>query len=227
MPGRFVELRSRLAFASMAIALSGLAADPSGAQAPGAMSLNDFVLAWMQGNYATPLYCKIDGESQRGLRRILIGAGSKKSLPRDGVVRFVDLEAESATRCFTEIGGSSPNITGELVVRHPTIKIRDTAMRDFKSELRRMRGFELDIISGELLVSEIGTDSTPAESLEFRGGKMRVHVLRPGSDGMRLLQSLPSPRKVKLEFETRTGRIFSFPASLAKPREIGASTDSP
>jgi DNA-directed RNA polymerase specialized sigma24 family protein len=34
--------------------------------------LNHLVLSWIQGNYATPLVCKIDGASQRGLRRILI-----------------------------------------------------------------------------------------------------------------------------------------------------------
>ncbi|MBW2295564.1 MAG: hypothetical protein JRG89_21465 [Deltaproteobacteria bacterium] len=221
MPGRLAEHWRGLALASIAIALSVGHADRVWAQAPGAMSLNDLVVAWIQGNYATPLFCKIDGEAQRGLRRILIETRPSKSPPREALVRFVDLEAEEATRCFTEIGGSSPNITGELVVRHPTIKPRDTAMRDFKAELRRKRGYDLEIISGRLLVSEVGVEAKAPESLDFRGGQMRVRLLRPGSDGVRLLESLPSPRKVTLEFETRTGRVFSFPASLARPREPG------
>jgi hypothetical protein len=213
-----VTLQRGLAVASVVIALSSFYGHPAWAQLPGATSLNDLVLAWMQGNYATPLYCKIDGKAQRGLRRILIERDSRKSQPAQALVRFVDLEAEDAARCFTEIGGSSPNITGELVVQHPTTKLRDTALRDFKVELRRRRGYELEIVSGRLLVSEIGVTAAAAESLDFRGGTMRIHLLRPSSDGIRLLEALPSPRKVRLEFETRKGRTLSFAASLAKPQ---------
>lgn len=203
----------------MAVAISTSCGNPALAQGPaGAASLNDLVLAWIQGNYATPLFCKIDGKPQRGLRRILIEGGSGRSQPAVGLVRFVDLEAEAASRCFTEIGGSTPNITGELVVRHPATKRRDTAAHDFKLELRRSRGFELGIVSGHLLVSEVGV-AAATERLDLRGGKMRIHLLRASSDGMRLLETLPSPRKVWLEFETRKGRLLTFAASLAKPHQ--------
>lgn len=218
MEGSRTTFQRGLTVASVVFALAISYGHPAWAQLPGATSLNDLVLAWMQGNYATPLYCKIDGKAQRGLRRILIETDSRKSQSGQALVRFVDLEAEDASRCFTEIGGSSPNITGELVVRHPTTKLRDTAMRDFKVELRRRRGYELEIVSGRLLVSEIGVAAAAAESLDFRGGKMRIHLLRPNSDGIRLLETLPSPRKVRLEFETRKGRTLSFAASLAKPQ---------
>ncbi len=188
------------------------------AQVPGVASLNDLVLDWVRGDYASPLICKIDGKPQRGLRRIVIEPGGKKSQPAQGRVRFVDLEAEPATRCFTEIGGTSPNITGELAVRHAITKQRDTAFRDFKVGLRRERGYELDIVSGQLLLTEVGAGSVTPESLDFRGGKMRIHLLRSGTDAVRLLKDLPSPRKVMLEFETRTGRTLSFAASLARPK---------
>lgn len=190
------------------------------AQTPTFDSLNDLVLIWIQGNYASPLICKIDGRAQRGLRRILIEPGFGRALPAEGTIRFVDLELEdgSASRCFTEIGGSTPNITGELRVRHPNTKPRDTAVRDFKAELRRKRGFELDIVKGRLQLSEVGADPPVTESLDFRGGKLRIHLLRQGSDALRLLKALPSPRKLLLEFEARDGRTFSFPASLAKPK---------
>ena len=183
-------------------------------------SLNDLVLIWIQGNYASPLICKIDGRAQRGLRRILIEPETGVTRPAEGIIRFVDLELEAGTasRCFTEIGGRTPNITGELAVRHPNTKRRDTAVRDFKAELRRKRGFELDIVKGRLQLSEVGADPPVTESLDFRGGKLRIHLLRQGSDSLRLLKDLPSPRKLVLEFEARDGRTLSFPASLAKPK---------
>lgn len=189
------------------------------AQSPNRLSLNHLVLSWIQGNYATPLVCKIDGASQRGLRRILIDAPDTKEQTPRSRVHFRDLDAGNATRCFTEIGGDAPNITGSLVVRHAVTKLRDTAGRDFKLELKRKRGFELDIVSGSLVISEIGAEGAAPATVDFRGGTLRVHILRQGSDGLRLLQDLPSPRKVRMEFTSRDGAAYSFPASLSKPEE--------
>ena len=108
--------------------------------------------------------------------------------------------------------------------RHPATKSRETAARDFDLELRRSRGFELDIVSGQLLVNEVGATAEPPEEHDFRGGAFRIRVLRPGSDGLRLLKELPSPRKVQLEFKSPDGREFSFPASLAKSSTAASST---
>jgi hypothetical protein len=211
---------------AIAVALLLCPASHARAQAAAPDSLNDLVLIWIQGNYASPLVCTIDGRAQRGLRRILIepadgNAKARKGKHGEGTVRFVDLEVETASRCFSELGGRTPNITGQLSVRHPVTKRRDTAIRDFKAELRRKRGFELDIVKGRLQVSEVGAASPQTESLDFRGGKLRIHLLRPGSDSLRLLKDLPSPRKLMLEIETRAGRKLSFPASLAKPKSGG------
>ncbi|MCP5039409.1 MAG: hypothetical protein GY944_00180 [bacterium] len=218
-----VDVRERhararmLAVAGLALLLAGASSGQTQPAAPGGASLNELVIEWMRGNYASPLVCMIDGKPQRGLRRILAQRAPRERQHSRGVVRFVDLEAENATRCFTEIGGPTPNITGELEVRHPVTKRRDTAMRDFKTELKRKRGFELDIVSGRLELVMIGGDREP-ETLELRGGKLRIHLLRTGSDAMRLLQDLPSPRKVVIEIESKSGRVLSFPASLAKPK---------
>ncbi|MBC8341481.1 MAG: hypothetical protein H8E63_07470, partial [Proteobacteria bacterium] len=120
------------------------------AQPAGDVSLNHLVLGWMQGNYATPLVCKIDGASRRGLRRILIAPPDDKKKTPESVVRFNDLEAETATRCFTEIGGDTPNIMGELVVREPVTQRREKAPRELKHEKGGRRGFERDNGRGEM-----------------------------------------------------------------------------
>jgi len=198
--------------------LSLVAASSAAAQTlpPAGVSLNDLVIEWMSGNYATPLLCTLDREPKRGLRRILISPVRRRTQYREALVQFADLEAGGAVRCFSEIGGHAPNIVGDLTVRHRTTKTRDTAMRDFKAELKRKRGFELDIVSGRLEMTEVG-GAGPAETLDLRGGKLRIHILRNGSDAMRLLQDLPSPRKVMIEIESKQGRRLAFPASLARP----------
>jgi hypothetical protein len=188
------------------------------AQAQRGISLNDLALDWSRGNYATPIVCKIQGGLHRALRRILIDPGPKSIRPHVDIVRFVDLEVADAERCFTEIGGATPNMIGELKIRHPSNMPRDTAMRDFKGELKRRRGFVLDIVSGKLQVAEVGPDAQQAESVDFRGGEFRLHLLREGTDALKLLKDLPSPRQAMLEIETRAGRKFSFPVSLSKPK---------
>lgn len=62
------------------------------AQAPIRESLNDLVLIWIQGNYASPPVCRIGDRVHRGLRRILLEPGSGSARPATGVVRFVELE---------------------------------------------------------------------------------------------------------------------------------------
>lgn len=193
-------------------------APPAQAQGAPPTSLNDFVLIWSQGNYATPLVCKIEGKSHRGLRRILIEPQNRNRRMAEAVVTFVDLEAGEATRCFTEIGGDAPNITGQLTVRHAVTKSRDTAKRDFSNELRRKRGFTLNVVSGTLTLSDVGGVDGASDVLDLRGGEMSIRILRPGSDAVRLLKDLPSPRQVELVFTTQAGRVLTFPASLSKPK---------
>lgn len=219
LPARRVVRRTP-ALLAWSVMLTGLcAARLAFAQAPDATSLNHLVLSWIQGNYATPLVCKIDGAAKRGLRRIVVEPPDLRKPTPETIIRFIDLEAQDATRCFTEIGGESPNITGELVVRHAITKIRDTANRDFKLELKRKRGFDLDIVSGNLVFAKVGSGAQAPKRVDFRGGSFRIHILRRGTDALRLLQDLPSPRQVMLEFETRAGERHAFPASLSKPPE--------
>jgi len=67
----------------------------------------------------------------------------------------------------------------------------------------------------------VGSDAAPTERVDFRGGMVGIHILRSGADGLRLLQDLPSPRKVRLEFVTRGGDTYSFAAALSKPIASG------
>lgn len=211
-PGTFVPIVACL------LVVAGLAVSPAQAQSPHRFSMNDLTLDWLRGNYATPVVCRIAGGVHRGLRRILIVRGPKAVRPPVSIVRFVDLEVDDAERCFTEIGGATPNIFGELRIRHAANRPRDTAMRDFKVAIKRERGFDFDIISGKLEFRDVGLAAQPGESIDFRGGSLGLHQLREGSDGLRLLKDLPSPRQALLEIETRDGRRYSFPVSMSKPK---------
>jgi hypothetical protein len=204
---------------AMGLLLALLAPAPIGvAQRPIKPSLNDFALQWALGRFANPIVCVLEGAPARGLRRLHIEPGPKAIQPAVGRLSFEDLDADEATRCFTELGQTAPNLIGSLDFRHKTTRPRDTAQRDFKSELRRHNGFEYQIISGKLMVMEVREGEDPVEMLDFKGGVLRLHTARKGSDAARLLADLPSPRKFTLEIETRSGRRFSLPIAQAKPQ---------
>jgi len=192
-----------------------LSALPASSQKPPAISLNDLALDWVTGEYLSPIVCKMEAGPVRGLRRVRIERGPKSTIPHISRIIFKDIEADDALRCFTELGADSPNLTGSLEIRHPVTKQRDTAVRDFKAELRRRRGFEYEVLRGKLTISRILEGEDQTQIVDFKRGKARMHLVREGSDPARLLADFPSPRKLVLEVKSRDGYVLMLPLALA------------
>ena len=180
--------------------------------------MGELALDWAQGRFATPLICRFDGKPVRGLRRILILPGPAQVRPRVAKVVFVDLEVDDASRCFSELGGDTPNIIGSLQIRLPGNRRGDTVQRDFRAQLRRKRGFDFDIVAGGLKIRPVVQPMRAAAVRDFRGGRVSLHELEPGSDRGRLLAQFASPRKLLLELSARDGTKFSFPLYMTDAR---------
>jgi len=186
------------------------------AQGPG---LNELVLDWARGRYASPLICEIEGEPVRGLRRVLVTPGPRQVRPPVGSIVFVRMTVDEATRCFTDLGESAPNITGRVQIRLPgTSHHPDTARRDFASRLRRERGFDFDVPAGRLRLQEVGADPGEAREVDFEGGSARLSLVAPGSDAERLLGGLPDVRRLLLELESPDGTTVRLPLALVDER---------
>jgi hypothetical protein len=174
------------------------------------ISVNDLAVDWARGRFASPVVCTFDGEPARGMRRVTISAGATHSRPRLARIQFKDIEAEDASRCISDMGRSVPNIRGSLEIHLAGTRPRDTAMRDFKSELRRNYGFEFVVASGRLQIEPIGSDSE-AQVVDFKGGTAGLFEVRPGSDAARLLADFSSPRKIFLSVEAKDGTRIEIP----------------
>ncbi len=182
---------------------------------PKSLSLNDLAIDFAQGEYISPLVCKIDGRPMRGLRRVVIEPGPATARPPVARIRFVDLEPEDASRCFNELGQSEPNLIGSVDIRHSMTKIRDTVFRDLKAHMRRKKGFDFQIVSGELRVEEVRDGPDSSEILDFQGGAARIYLVRPGSDAARLLADFRGKRKLTLVLEDSAGHVFRLPLSMS------------
>lgn len=205
-----------LAVAVAAAALAGLAFPPAAsAQQP---DLNLLAIDWARGRYASPLFCEIDGEARRGLRRLLITPGPRHVRPPVGRIVFVKLEVEEATRCFTALGEPSPNIWGQLQIRVAGRSQPDTARRDFDAMLRRKDGFEFEVPEGRLQIQTVGKDAPPPRTLPLRGGRANLRFVMTGTDDSRLLDDLPGEREVELKIEAPGGEIVRLPLVLTDLR---------
>jgi hypothetical protein len=205
----------------MAVVVLGLAASElvssADAQDPGA-TLADLALQWSAGHFASPLICQLEEEPLRGLRRIVISPAPARVQPPANRVRFVDLEVENATRCFTELAGDTPNVTGSLLIRLPGRHLAESALRDFRESLRRAHGFEFGIAGGVLKIQAVTQPASPAREVDFAGGRAELREVREGSDIARLLAPFPGPRKLLLELAARDGTELSFPLYLGPRR---------
>jgi hypothetical protein len=173
--------------------------------------LVDLTLTWPLGSFRSPLVCLFKGQSQRGLRRVVIAPGPRTSPRRVDRLTFHDLEAQGAERCTMALGGDEPNLIGSVDFAYrPSRPHSDTPERDFKEDLRDGT-LEFEIEHGR--VSE-GPASTPRESLrpiDFSGGVLRLAQIRPGSDAARLVADLPGSRRLWLTLEARDGTRVEMP----------------
>ena len=193
------------------------AAAPGASQAP-ALRLSDLALKWSLGSFASPLICELEGRPVRGLRRIEITSGPVRIQPPVNRIRFVDLEVQDASRCFTELAGDTPNVTGSLHIRLPGSHTPDAAQREFRESLRRRRGFEFEISKGILQIQEVTRPAPAPRAVDFSRGRARLSELPDGSDAARLLAPFRSPRKLLLQLEARDGTTLSFSLYLSSPR---------
>jgi len=187
-----------------------LLAGPAHAQ-NSSISLNDFAVDWARGRFASPVVCIFEGEPTRGMRRVTISAGPVHARPRVARVQFKDIEAEEASRCTSDLGHSVSNVRGTVEIHLAATQPRDTAMRDFKSELRRNHGFEYVISSGRLRFDPIGEAPGKTQTVNFQGGTAGLFEIRPGSDAGRLLADFSSPRRVLLTLEAKGGKRLEIP----------------
>jgi hypothetical protein len=206
----------RLWVASLTGVLVLTAAVPCAGQAPRSTSLNALALEWAKGRFASPLTCEFEGKNVRGIRRILISEGPQKFHPPVNKLQFVDIDADDATRCTTDLGEDQPTIVGVLHFRllgqHNS---SDLASKDFQATLKRERGFDFDIVSGLLHLRSVGAAAGEARRVDFKGGHVALQRIRKGSDAALLLRDFASPRKLLLQLEAKDGTRLSFPIFIA------------
>jgi hypothetical protein len=173
------------------------------------MSVNDLAVDWARGRFASPVICIFDDGPVRGMRRVAISAGPVHARPHFARAQFKDIEAEDASRCVSDIGRAVSNVRGAVEIHLAGTRPRDTALRDFKSELRRNHGFEFVVASGRLRIDPIGGGEV--QVVDFKGGTARLFEVRPGSDAARLLADFSSPRKLSLSLEAKDGTRLEIP----------------
>jgi len=192
----------------------------AGAQAPRGEepTLADIALRWAEGEFGSPLICQIGGEPVRGLRRLTIAPPRRREHPPVARITFVDLEAEEASRCFTELEADVPNVTGWVQIRLPGNHRADTAERDFREAMRRKRGFEFQITAGSLSIQPVTQPPTQPRAVAFTGGTAKLADIRPGTDSARLLAGFRTPRKLLLELEAKDGTQLALPLYVPEPK---------
>ncbi len=204
-----------LLLALLAFVLAAFVAAPARAGDP---DLVDLALVWARGDYRAPLICDFDGRPRRGLRRVLIAPGSRRALRRSDRLIFYDLEAEDASRCFSELGSEEPNVIGTLEITLEAPSRPDIARYDFESALRRAGGFTFRIERGRLRFLPVSGDAEGAREVDFAGGSARLVRVERGSDLARLLSEIPGRRRLRLVLKAPDGTQAEFALVEVAPR---------
>ena len=195
------------------VAALWLWAPASKAQAPA--GLGDAVTSWARGTWASPVFCRIDGETVRGIRRVLIEP-ARHVAPGQTVlsVQFVDMQVDDAERCFDLVGHDLPNLIGKLQLRFNGTSHPETFQRDFERAIKRDRGFELDITKGVLQVKPVGPEAGAPVQASFRGGEAWLREPARASDSERALADFDSPRKLEIDIRGPDGQSQVLPLFL-------------
>jgi len=194
-------------------ALVLLAAAPAAAQSP--PDLNDLVIRWAAGRYASPVMCEIGGELVSGIRRVILRPQQTLGRPPRLTVQFVDMRPGEATRCVDARGAAQPNVLGKLLLELPGISHPETASRDFKRALQREKGFELQIGEGVLKLQDVRVPQPDPRIVDYRGGNAALRLVAPATDADRALAPFPSPRKLLLIVEAPGADRLELPLFLA------------
>jgi hypothetical protein len=165
----------------------------------------------LNGTAVPGLAARFGDKVERGIRRVVIGAGPRSVEQRVDRVSFVDLGASGGTRCHDELGVEEKNVAGSLLIAYTPKRPRsDTPQRDFEQELKA-GPLPFAIVAGKL---RIGDATQPPESLpevDFEGGKLSLAILERGSDDARRLGDLGGERRLRIEVESRDGTRFGMP----------------
>lgn len=199
-------------------ALALLAVLPATPRAAGEPDIVDMALGWTRGTWSSPLVCSLEGASVRGLRRVVIARGPRRSLRRANRIDFHDLQADGAERCSSALGGEQINLVGGAMFTYePRRPGSDTPKRDFSVELRR-GALEFAIKSGTIRVGPVNAPRDTLRAVDFAGGRLLVKEIPPGSDLDRLLLEFGPQRKLELVIEAPDGTRFEMPLVALRRR---------
>lgn len=171
---------------------------PLVAQRP-AVDLGLLALEWTRGVYRAPVLCEIDGETRRGLRRVLVRPDSRRGRRPANELALFDLDVPEGTRCHGLLGEDEPNVVGRLRFALDARSRPDTARHDFAAALRRDGGFTFDVRAGALRVGPADAAPEELEVVDFEGGSLEIRRLEAGSDARRRLADFGPRRKLRLE----------------------------
>ena len=131
----------------------------------------------------------------------------------------IDPEASGSRRKLSNTSSTGrpiSNLVGTLELRVPGNSHPETAKADFKSMLKRKKGFEFEVVGGRLREQEVTAPTSPFRVLKVHRAKVVIGVIAQGTDAAHELADFPSPRKTLLEVSLRDGTAVSIPLFLTR-----------
>ncbi len=221
-PTRLALLRPLLPAISTLVLLHGLCPATARAQ----QDLNGLVVQWAKGSYASPVICTMkrtettESKSLRGIRRVELDRKLRHGRDLVATLEFVDMEVDDATRCFDATAHAISNLVGKLELRVPGASHPETARSDFRSLLKRKKGFEFEVIAGKLRAQEVTDPPSTFRPVNVSRATVSLTAISPGMDAARELAEFSSPRKTMLELKLRGGEVWRIPLfqTFSRPR---------
>jgi len=173
--------------------------------------LDNLIIEWSRGRYASPIFCEMEGGLVRGIRRIVVKPEVQPGRRPTLSVQLLDMRPEDATRCVNSVGDAIPNAIGRLRLTRVDRPHPETGPRDFKQGLRKDRGFSFVIASGVLKLQDVTPEPSQPRLVDFAGGSGRFGLVLPATDAQRELADFQSPRKRLLSLESPSGETLVFP----------------